>query len=478
MREVARLLVPPIRWDPLRGLGAAWPAVERALDAGVGGFMLDGIPTSVAANLAQRIRDRADEAPLLVADPALFGDDASAEEGLSLPPLAALAALRDTHALRRAARATARAVRRAGCNTMLAPSADVAGVPRTDTFGADPNTVALALTEWIDAAQADGVLCCAGSFPGAGRITDPRSTSVVRAAEDALYATDLVPFRAAIDAGVAAISMAVAGYPALDGSGVPASLSARVIGRVLRGELGFDGLVVADGRLLDTRAGRPVPACDLASAGVDVIVRSDRLDVELRALLDAVQQGRLHRARVHDAAWRRRTRAELASAPLPFETFRTEDAEWLDELAERTIVVVRGRAVRVVAPIELAIVGGAPPPDPATMMAAFANGVAQAGGDGSSVRHASAPLVTTRSALVVIAAAGGDYAAWTSGTRAANELATICAEAHRSRRDVAVIWCGHPDATPEALDADLLIACWSPSGAMLRACGRWLMRRV
>jgi len=477
MREVARLLLPSVRWDTLRGIAAVWPTVERALDAGVGGFVLDNIPARAAAELTQRIRDRADEAPLLVVDPTMLAETSSGEAGFSLPPLAAVAAIRDTHAVRRAARATARAVRRFGGNMMLAPSGDVVGAPRTDAFGADPGAVALAVAEWIDAAQAEGVLCCAGGFPGAGRVASvERSIPVVQAAEDALYATDLVPFRAAIDAGVAAISLAVASYPSLDRTAAAAPFSARVINRVLRGELGFDGLVIADGGLLDARAGRPVPVCDLASAGVDLVVRSARLDVELRALLDAVEHGRLHRERVHDASSRRRTRAELAGAPLPLTMVpHTDDADWLEELAERTIAVIRGRAVHIEAPIELAVVG-ARPDEVSRLVAAVGDGVGEAGGDASDVRHISVPSVASRSAVVVVAADDSRSSEWRS--RAAVDLAAFCAHARRARRDVAVVWCGHPDATPQPVDADLVIACWSSSGAMLRASGRWLMRRL
>jgi beta-glucosidase-like glycosyl hydrolase len=479
MREVARLLLPPVRWDPLRGLGAVWPTVERALDAGVGGFVLDGAPTDGAVDLTRRIRDRADETPLLIVDPARLAEYRLGEAGFSLPPLGALASLRDTHTLRRAARATARAVRRIGGNAMLAPSGDVCGSPRIDTFGADPSTVALSVAEWIDAAQAEGVLCCVGSFPGGGRVTGAeRAIPVLRAAEDSLYETDLVPFRAAIDAGVSAISMAAAAYPALDRTGTPAPLSVRIVGSVLRRELGFDGLVIADGEELEARTGRRVPVSDLVAAGVDLVARSARLDVELRALLDAVEQGRLHGERVHEAVSRRRVRAELAGAPLLFSTARdADDAAWLDEVTERTIAVIRGRAVHIGAPIELVVVGERAV-DPASTIAAFAGGVAEGGGDASSVRHAVAPFAATRSAMVVVATPTGDLAALEAGGGPATALASVCAHARRSRRDVAVIWCGHPETAPTAVDADLLIACWCPSSTMLRACGRWLLRRV
>ena len=415
---------------------------------------------------------------MLLVDPAKLADHPEDGVGFSLPPMSAIASLRDSHALRRAARATARAVRRVGGNTILGPCGDVCGSPRIDTCGADPSTVALSVAEWIDAAQAEGVLCCVGSFPGGGRITGAElAMPVLRAAEDALYETDLVPFRAAIDAGVAAISLAAAAYPALDRTGTPAPLSARLVGSVLRKELGFDGLVIVDGEALDASAGRRVPVSDLVGAGVDLVIRSARLDVELRALLDAVERGRLHRERVHDAASRRRARAEMASAPLPFSTSRdADDAVWLDELAERTIAVIRGRAIHVGAPIELTVVGERPL-DPTATIAAFANGVSQGGGDASSVRHVVTPSAATQSTVVVVAIPNA-VASWETGGLAANALASVCANARRSRRDVAVIWCGHPEAAPVGLDADLLIACWCASGTMLRACGRWLLRRL
>src|SRR5688500_16992288 len=176
MREIARLLLPSIRWNPTLGMAAVRPTVERALDAGVGGFVLDGVPPEACLELTAAIRDRADEAPLLVMDPVALGDRSIRRQAPALPPPAAIAVRRG-----------ARAVRRSGCNAMLGPSCNVAGAPAVESFGADASSVALAVAESVDAVQAEGVLCCVGSFPGTGRATDDVSAlPVVRVTEDSL----------------------------------------------------------------------------------------------------------------------------------------------------------------------------------------------------------------------------------------------------------------------------------------------------
>jgi beta-glucosidase-like glycosyl hydrolase len=480
MREIARLLLPAIRWNPALGMAAVRPAVERAVDTGVGGFVFDDVPPDASAELAAVIRDRADEAPLLVIDPAALSDLTHPGAMLSLPPPAALASLRDSHLVRRVARLTARAIRHAGCNVMLAPACDVAGAPVVESFGENAAAVALTAAEWVDAAQADGVLCFAGSFPGIGRATIDMSTlPVVRSPEDSVYSIDLVPFRAAIDAGVAGVTMASASYPLLDARDRPAALSAPLIDRVLRRQLGFDGLVTADVALLERRLGAPVAASDLVAAGVDLVLRTARLDADVRALLDAVAGREVDRERVHDAARRRRERAEMAGAPASRASPEDDDGAWLDELVERTIATVRGRAVRITDPIDVAVASDGRV-GRAGVAESFGIGVGQAGGDPAAVRHVHTAASSSRSMLVIIAIAPREASPSHHGGVAdvPGELAALCTDARRARRDVAVVWCGHPDAVPTAVDADLVIACWNASGAMVRAAGRWMMRRV
>ena len=108
---------------------------------------------------------------------------------------------------RRACRPTCRAMRRGRLGvrdaTRFSRRRVTCSAPRRHVRP-DATLVSAAASEWVDAAQAEGVLCFAGHFPGAGRIIRTAfGMPTVRDSDDSLYATDLVPFRATIDAGVA-----------------------------------------------------------------------------------------------------------------------------------------------------------------------------------------------------------------------------------------------------------------------------------
>jgi beta-glucosidase-like glycosyl hydrolase len=332
--------------------------------------------------------------------------------------------------------------------------------------------VSAACAEWIDAAQAEGVLCFASAFPGGGAVTEVLTgVPTVRENDDALYASDLVPFRAAIDAGVAGIVVADASYAALDASGTPASLSRPILGRLLRTQLGYEGLAVADASLLATRWGHRVRAADLVAAGIDLVMRPINVDVELRALIDAVEARTLDGERVHEAAKRRRLRAEMAGVPAPGLGAELGDDAWLDDVAERTITVVRGRNVRVTQPLEVAVVASRA--DQATAAAAaFSSGIADAIENAPSVRRVTSPSANARGPLVVIVDPPTGF------STSEQDAAALCAEARRLGRESVVVWCGHAATSPDTPGASLTLACWSSSMPMLRATGRWLLRRV
>jgi len=472
MREVAQLLLPSVRWDAAHGFAPAMPAVMRAVAAGIGGFVVEGGSRAAVAALAAAVRQSATDAPIIAIAPATLTAGGWRDRPLALPPASAVASLRDVLVVRRVARALAREARAAGCNAILAPSCDVARVPRVDAFGRQASDVADAAAEWIDAAQAEGVLCFASAFPGGGPVTEVLTgVPTVRATDDALYASDLVPFRAAFDAGVAGVVVAEASYTALDASGTPASLSRQILGRLLRAQLGFDGLAVADASSLASRWGHRVAAPDLVSAGVDLVLRPVNVDVELRALIDAVERGTLDGERVHEAAHRRRVRAEMAGVPGPEANAAADDHLWLDELAERTISMIRGRSVRIAALVEVAVVGARA--DHALSVAAgFASGIGEAGGDASGVRRVLAPSAVVRTPLVVLVVPP------TGASTCEQDVAALCAEARRLGRESVVVWCAHPAMSFAGDSASLTIACWSPTDGMLRAAGRWLLRRT
>jgi beta-N-acetylhexosaminidase len=107
--------------------------------------------------------------------------------------------------------------------------------------------VSQAVAGAVTALQAKGIVAVVKHFPGHGRTrrNSHEVSSTVTATREELD-DDLQPFRAAFAAGVGGLMTAHVAYPALDPSGLPASLSAKILRGVARQELGFDGLIVTD----------------------------------------------------------------------------------------------------------------------------------------------------------------------------------------------------------------------------------------
>lgn len=122
-------------------------------------------------------------------------------------------------------------------------------------FGAEPAHVAALGVAWIEGMRAGGMAACGKHFPGHGGVAgDSHHELPVDARPyDAVAAADLVPFRAAVAAGLDAVMMAHVLFPAVDDR--VASLSPYWIRTVLRAELGFDGAVVCDDLSMQGAAG-------------------------------------------------------------------------------------------------------------------------------------------------------------------------------------------------------------------------------
>ncbi|MER5433234.1 glycoside hydrolase family 3 N-terminal domain-containing protein [Streptomyces sp. NPDC002588] len=224
-----------------------------------------------------------------------------------------------------------------GITASYAPVADVQSRPenpivRTRAFGSDPELVSRHLRAWIAATEARGVASCAKHFPGhGGTVTDSHHDLAVDPRPyDEL---DLAPFRAAIDAGVPLLMSAHVVFPALDPDR-PATLSPRILSDLLRGELGFEGVLVSDAlemKAIADRYGEAAGARLALAAGADqVIVAVPDLDVTLAcrdAVLDALRSGELAEERVTRAAERVRRLALRYAAPRRPDAVAGWDAE-------------------------------------------------------------------------------------------------------------------------------------------------------
>jgi beta-N-acetylhexosaminidase len=209
-------------------------------------------------------------------------------------------------------RAAGRAMASLGITADLAPVLDVTGA-RWDgvigdrSFGADPATASRAAVAWMRGLAAAGVAPVGKHFPGHGATTvdSHQRLPVVDASLARLRGRELVPFRDAIRAGLDAVMVGHLLVRSVDPD-APASLSPAVVGRLLRGSMGFDGLVVSDALEMGALAATtPVPAAAerALAAGVDQLILSGPAQVPavLAHLRQAVAAGRLPTARVRDA---------------------------------------------------------------------------------------------------------------------------------------------------------------------------------
>jgi len=168
------------------------------------------------------------------------------------PPPATVGRCGDPRLAAAVARAMARELRAAGFDSGLTPVLDCLLNPACTVigdraFGTAPDAVAACGAAFVETMLAEGVVPVAKHFPGHGRAAVDSHLSLpdVDATLDELEGADLVPFRAALGAGCSAVMVAHVRYRALDPV-LPASLSAAVIGGLLRRRLGFSGLVLSD----------------------------------------------------------------------------------------------------------------------------------------------------------------------------------------------------------------------------------------
>ena len=233
-----------------------------------------------------------------------------------LPPSKAPADLASAAAAGAEARSSASNLRALGVNAVLGPMVDVGGTETGSALGAriysdDPEEVSAYAQATVRAYRDEHVFSAAGHFPGLGA-TDQSTQdgpATVGLGLDELRERDLLPFEAAIDAGVPGVMIGSALYPFSDFT-VPASLSKLVDTQLLRGELHFKGVAMTDD-LADPAitALHTVPdaAVSAVRAGADMLYISGGVGDQQAAyiaVLRAVQRGRLPRSRLDEAIGR------------------------------------------------------------------------------------------------------------------------------------------------------------------------------
>lgn len=324
VREAAaQLVMPRVGGEYVaRGSAAHEQLLRLAGDLRVGGVIITMAPPLETAARLNMLQEAA-SLPLLVAADMEHGAGQVLTGGTILPygfengggtrfpPLMGVAATGDEGVARDLGRVTALEARAAGVHVVFAPVVDVNSNPanpiiNTRSYGADPAAVARFAAAHVEGLQQHGALAVAKHFPGHGDTSVDSHVDLPFAAADRarLEAVELVPFRAAIAAGVAGVMAGHVAYPRVTGDRTPASLSRPLLTLLLREELGFDGVVFTDALDMGaiTRGTGVVEAAIRAlEAGADVLVQMPVTHVEavIDGIAAAVDDGRLPEDRLH-----------------------------------------------------------------------------------------------------------------------------------------------------------------------------------
>ncbi|HEX8432865.1 MAG TPA: glycoside hydrolase family 3 N-terminal domain-containing protein, partial [Longimicrobium sp.] len=444
--------------------------IERALELGVGGFILFNGSAPSVRELTEELHRRSRH-PLLIASDLERGAGQQFVGATPLPPAAAIGSLGEDETSRRAGELTAREARSVGVNWIYAPVADVDLEPENPiigsrAFGTRAESVADHVAAWVRGCTAGGALSCAKHFPGHGRtVGDSHIERPCVSASREELEVDFIPFRAAVEAGVDSMMTAHVCYPALDPSGAPATLSPPILDGLLRGEMGFGGLVVTDALIMEglTEGITEAEGAVLAmAAGCDVLLYPEKLEAVISAVEGAVDDGRLPRARVEEALERIARAADRVSGGAVGEWGSHDDRRWSLATAVRTLRVIRGTPALPAGPVRLVEVeddaGGPWPPYPRV---AFPAALAAAGIETSET---GTPLIVLYS----------DIRAWKGRPGISEAAKARVRELTAEHPDATVILFSMPRLADEIPTARNVLAAWGGEGIMQQAVVAWL----
>lgn len=297
--------------------------------------------------------------PLLIAADQEGGQLMAVGQGTNLPGNMALGAAGSEALAYRAGEVLGLELAAMGINVNYAPSVDVNVNPLNPvvgirSFGEDPDAVARLGAALAAGVQSQHVAATAKHFPGHGDVTGDSHYGLPAVAHDLqrLRQVELPPFRASIDAGVKLVMTAHVALPALDGENAPpATLSTRVMTGLLRGELGFDGVIITDAMdMLAIRQGEFLgeDALRAVQAGADLLLLTASVEnhrVVHRALMQAAQNQTLSREILAASAGRvSALKSWLTGAP-PQPDLSVVGCEQhqqvADEIAQASVTLVR-----------------------------------------------------------------------------------------------------------------------------------------
>ena len=363
-QRVAQLVMPWISGQSAPTTSAEFQRLIRwAQEDEVGGLIISTGPPDAFITKLNAAQARA-RVPLLVVTDLETGPGMRLSPGGTyIPPGMALGATGNPELAREAGRITGREARAVGIHMTLGPVLDVNSDPRNPiinvrSFGEDPQAVARLAGAWIAGAREANLQTAGKHFPGHGdtEVDSHIGLAAISGGAERLNSVELVPFQAAVRQGMEGMLVGHIAVTGLEGSEAPpASLSPRIIGGLLREQLGFQGVAITDALNMGavTRRGSVSEASIQALlAGADILLQPPGERVVIDAVVRAVESGRIPRARIDEAT--RRVLMAKAAAGLHRGATVNRDAagrivgapahaEVARRIAEGSIVLARDR---------------------------------------------------------------------------------------------------------------------------------------
>ncbi|MEO7367447.1 MAG: glycoside hydrolase family 3 N-terminal domain-containing protein [Gemmatimonadaceae bacterium] len=324
--KAAQIVWPSLYADYTPGDSPQWRRLTDYIkNEKVGGFTMSvGSPVEMAAKL--NAMQAMSSIPLIIGADLEAGAGYRARGGYFIPngidlgsstifpPQMAIGATGDTTLAYEMGRVTALEGRALGIHIAYAPVLDVNNNPanpviNTRSYGEDPATVARMGAAFIRGVQDNGMLATGKHFPGHGD-TDTNShldIPVVTVSRSRLDSVELVPFKGAIASGVTNIMSFHGDMPALDSSGVPGTLSLKVMTGLLRDDLHFRGVVISDAMDMvgvlkqfgpDESVKRGI------AAGIDILIQPQNVTNTINAVVAGITEGRYTEARLDESVRR------------------------------------------------------------------------------------------------------------------------------------------------------------------------------
>jgi len=278
----------------------------------------------------------------------------------AFPPPMALGAVGDSRYAYEMGRITATEALAMGVHIPFAPVLDVNNnadnpIINIRSFGEDPEMVGEMGASFVRGLQEHGALAAGKHFPGHGdtEIDSHLALPIIRVERERLDSVELAPFRSAIRAGMGGIMTGHIAMPSVSGDRVPATLSRAVLTDLLRGELGFSGVIFTDAMdmgAIDRLYPRGEAVVRAVIAGADVLLMPPDVTEAIDAIERAVRDGRISEHRIDDSVtrllrlkedFRLHENRRVPVERVPYIVGIPEHSDVARELSERSLTLIR-----------------------------------------------------------------------------------------------------------------------------------------